>query len=85
VCTAAGRVRPAGVRSLQRIVDDYWAQVEGACGSLPHCFTDAAALQAMRLTDGDVASDGSHLSIQGHAKMAAIAWKAFPAEIKNRD
>jgi hypothetical protein len=38
----------------------------------------------MRPRDGDVASDGNHLSIRGHAKMAAIAWQAFPAEIKSR-
>lgn len=84
VFTPAGRVRPAGVRSLQHIVDRYWQVVEGVCGSLPRCFTDGAALQTMRVTDADLAQDGNHLSIQGHAKMAAIAWQAFPAAIKNR-
>ncbi len=85
VFTTAGKIRPAGVRSLQRIVDRYWAVVEKVCASLPRCFTDGAALQTMRIGAEDVASDGNHLSVQGHAKMAAIAWKAFPAEIKNRD
>jgi hypothetical protein len=36
-------------------------------------------------TDRDVAADLNHLPIEGHAKMAAIAWKAFPADIKVRD
>ena len=78
VFTAAGKIRPAGVRSLQRVVDRYWAVVEEVCASLPRCFTDGAALQTMRIGDGDLASDGNHLAIPGHAKMAAIAWKAFP-------
>lgn len=84
VFTAEGTLRLAGVRSLQGIVDSYWREVEKACGSLPRCFTDGGAMQTMRVSDEDVAADGNHLSIKGHAKMAAIAWKAFPAEIKSR-
>ncbi len=85
VFTSGGKIRTAGVRSLQSIVDHYWDVVETVCASLPRCFTDGGALQAMRIRDEDVAFDGNHLAIPGHAKMAAIAWKAFPAEIKNRD
>ena len=85
VFTENGKIRPAGEKSLQAIVDHYWSVVETACASLPHCFTDGGAMQTMRIKAEDVASDGNHLAIPGHAKMAAIAWNAFPAEIKNRD
>jgi hypothetical protein len=85
VFTEDGKIRAAGVRSLQRIVDRYWVVVEKACASLPRCFTDRGAMQSMRINAEDVASDGNHLAIPGHAKMAAIAWRAFPQEIKNRN
>jgi lysophospholipase L1-like esterase len=85
VFTSDGTVRQARVRSMQSIVDGYWAQVEKVCAALPDCYTDGAAMQAMTVTDRDVAADLNHLSITGHAKMAAIAWKAFPAAIKGRD
>lgn len=85
VFTADGRIRAAGVRSLQAIVDRYWEVVETVCASLARCFTDGGAMRTMRLSPEDVATDGNHLTIPGHAKMAAIAWKAFPAEIKNRE
>ena len=85
VFTEDGTIRAAGVKSLQGIVDHYWVVVEGVCAALPRCFTDGGAMKTMRVSDEDIASDGNHLAIPGHAKMAAIAWKAFPAEIKNRD
>ena len=82
VFTHDGEVRQAGVRSMQGIVDGYWAQVENVCAKLPDCYTDGGAMQRMTITDRDVAPDLNHLSVDGHAKMAAIAWKAFPTEIK---
>ena len=85
VFTPDGRVRRAGVRSMQSIVDSYWAQVEKVCAALPDCYTDGGAMQSMKVTDRDVAADLNHLAIEGHAKMAAIAWKAFPTDIKMLD
>jgi lysophospholipase L1-like esterase len=85
VFAADGTVRQAGVRSMQRIVDGYWSVIEKVCAALPDCYTDGAAMQTMKVTDRDVAADLNHLSIEGHARMAAIAWKAFPADIKERD
>ncbi|HEX7187704.1 MAG TPA: SGNH/GDSL hydrolase family protein [Actinomycetes bacterium] len=84
VFTADAEVREAGVRSMQGIVDGYWAQVENVCAELPDCYTDGGAMQRMTITDRDVAPDLNHLSVEGHAKMAAIAWKALPTEIKRR-
>ncbi len=85
VFTEDGTIRAAGVKSLQAIVDKYWTVVETACAAVLRCFTDGGAMQSMRINAQDVASDGNHLAIPGHAKMAAIAWKAFAQEIKNRE
>ncbi|MCW2762069.1 MAG: family lipase [Marmoricola sp.] len=79
-----GTTRPTGVRSMQRIVDSYWAQILKACAAHPGCFTDRGAEQAFVPTDRDLAADLNHLSIAGHRKHAAIAWGALPQEIKQR-
>ena len=39
----SGQVRPAGMRSMQEIVN-YWAALESACAEVPGCFTDGGAL-----------------------------------------
>ena len=85
VFNAKGTPRPAGIRSMQEIVDSYWAQVTRVCAAHPGCFTDGGAEQADFIPrDRDVAFDLNHLSIAGHRKYAAIAWQAFPEEIKQR-
>ena len=83
--TPEGELRPAGVRSLQGIVDGYWGAVEKVCAATPDCWTDGAAMQQMTITTRDLARDFNHLSVEGHAKMARLAWQAFPDEIKGRD
>lgn len=85
VFDAKGRPRPAGIRSMQRIVDAYWRELERVCSRHPRCSTDGGAEQREFVpTDRDVAVDLNHLSIAGHRKFAAIAWKAFPDELKER-
>ena len=79
-----GKTRPSAIRSMQGIVDAYWAQVEKVCRSHPGCFTDGGAEAAFVPTNRDVAADLNHLSVAGHQKFAAIAWKAFPEQIKRR-
>ena len=81
-----GTPRPAGIRSMQSIVDSYWVQIETVCASHhPQCFTDGAALQRRFIpTDRDVAVDLNHASIAGHRKSAAIAWQALSDDIKRR-
>ena len=83
--TPEGELRPAGIRSLQAIVDGYWGAVEKVCAAVPDCWTDEGALQAMGVTTQDLARDFNHPSIEGHAKIASLAWQAFPEEIKQRD
>ena len=52
---------------------------------MPDCWTDGAAMREMTVTTQDLARDFNHLSVEGHAKMAALAWQVFPREIKERD
>jgi hypothetical protein len=81
----SGRPRPAGMRSMQRIVDSYWQRIETVCAAHPECYTDGAAEQrTFRITDRDVAIDLNHPSVAGHRKFAAIAWQALPEEITGR-
>lgn len=80
-----GKLRPAGITSMQKIVDSYWAQVEKVCAAHLGCFTDHGAEQEQfHVTDADVAMDLNHLSVAGHRKFAAVAWQAFPDQVKQR-
>lgn len=84
VFDAAGRPRPAGMRSMQHIVDSYRAQLELVCSRHPGCYTDGAALETFAYTDDDVGADDNHLSIAGHSKYAEIAWSTLPDEVTQR-
>ena len=84
IFTPSGRVRPERVRSMQGIVDDYWATVTRVCRRHATCFTDGGAQKAFVPTDSDLSADNNHLSIAGHRKFAALAWAALPEAIKER-
>jgi hypothetical protein len=62
---------------LQHLVDHYWAIVTAVCAQYPNCRTDKGVMQTMRLDKADLAEDMNHLSVAGHHKMAALAWKAL--------
>lgn len=80
-----GQPSPRGIRSMQAIVDAYWARVESVCARHDGCFTDHAAQQQRFMpTDRDVAWDRNHLSIAGHRKYAEIVWSESPEEIRTR-
>jgi lysophospholipase L1-like esterase len=82
--TFGGKVRPAGIAALQRLVDAYFATVQQVCNAHPRCWTDDAAMQKMPVRRSDLTDDLSHLSVPGHAVMARYAWAALPAAIKHR-
>ena len=84
VFDVAGRPRESGIRSLQRIVDSYLAQIERACDRHPGCYTDERAMETFDPTDRDLAADLNHLSIAGHRKYAEIAWSALSEEVTSR-
>lgn len=62
---------------LQHLVDHYWGIVTDVCSSYPTCRTDRGAMQRMKLRKRDLAVDLDHLSVAGHRKMAALAWRAL--------
>jgi hypothetical protein len=71
------RFDPTHEAYLQHLVDHYWGIVTGVCAKYPACRTDQDAMQKMKLVKADLASDLNHLSVAGHAKMAALAWQAL--------
>ena len=82
--TASGRLQPAGVASLQRIVDGYYGTVERVCAEHRACWTDRGALKRISLTPADLTPDLDHLSLKGLPVMASFAWSAMPRAIKDR-
>ncbi len=77
VYTRAAQIRPDKVRYLQDVVAHYHAELKAACAQVAQCRTDDGAMQQLDLVLGDLVADGNHLSVQGHQKMAAIAWDAL--------
>lgn len=71
------RLDPKRERYLQRLVDRYWAIVSSVCGQYENCRTDGGIMQTMKLDEGDLVGDLNHLTVAGHHKMAALAWKAL--------
>jgi hypothetical protein len=82
--TFGGQVRPAGIASLQRLVDAYFTTVQHVCDAHPRCWTDHGAMQRMPVRRSYLTDDLSHLSVRGHAVMARYAWAALPSAIKDR-
>jgi hypothetical protein len=79
-----GRPRPAGIASMQAIVDGYLKTLDRVCGRHPGCATDGRALEREFVpVDADLSLDHNHLSIAGHTKYAEIAWTALPQAIKD--
>ena len=74
---ATGQIDAAKEVFLQGLVTDYWDIVTETCALYVVCRTDGGAMQQMDLVAGDLASDLSHLSVAGHAKMAAMVWEAL--------
>lgn len=68
---------PARIAGLQAIVDEYQARVDRECGERSNCETDAGAARALPGDIGYLASDFTHLSIAGHAKLAELVWAAL--------
>ncbi len=73
------KIVPAKETSFQGLVDDYFGIVTEVCARYPTCKTDAGANQDMDLVAEDLTPDMNHLSVAGHAKMAALEWKALSA------
>ena len=77
------KIDPAGEARLQKLVDQYFAQLKRNCISVHKCATDGGALQDMTVTDADITVDMDHFTVPGLAKVAAIVWDTLPAGWKN--
>ena len=73
----SGRLRPAGMASLQKLVDAYHARLASTCARVRNCRYDQGALQRMTVVPQDLTPDANHLSIRGQRKMAAMVWAAL--------
>jgi lysophospholipase L1-like esterase len=69
-----GALVPAHVAYLQRTLNGYQAALAAACKAVPTCKWDGGAAARMTVTAADLAWRHEHLSIAGHAKLAAIEW-----------
>ena len=78
-----GKIDPAGEARLQKLVDQYFAQLKSICLSVHDCATDGGALQDITVTDADISLDMDHFTVPGLAKVAAVVWDTFPAAWKN--
>jgi hypothetical protein len=72
-----GRVVPKEMRRLEAIIDGYEAQIPRVCDEYAMCSHDRAAMSKVVERPGDFSDDLNHFSIQGHARVASIVWKAL--------
>ncbi len=75
--TKEGRVLPARVAYLEKVVTAYHAQLAASCARFPNCVYDGGATHRAKFVLADMSYDLSHLSVQGHRKVAAIAWSVL--------
>jgi hypothetical protein len=72
-----GRLDPKREAYLQGLVNAYFGIIKDVCSHYPTCRTDEGAAQAMHLEKQDLTHDLNHLSVTGHAKMAALMFQAL--------
>jgi hypothetical protein len=74
---SSGALRTEGITYLQDVIDHYLARVADACSQIAQCVYDDGAIANLDITVDDLGPDFNHLSIAGHAKMAATVWSAM--------
>ena len=65
------------VAYVQRTLNGFTAAMAAACKTVPTCTYDAGAASRMNVNPADLGWRHEHLSIKGHAKLAAIEWRAL--------
>jgi hypothetical protein len=75
--TPTGRVVPKKVARLEKAIHAYEATLEAACNKVRQCTYDGGALGRIVDRREHFSSDLSHLSVNGHAKAAAVTWTAM--------
>jgi hypothetical protein len=75
VFDATGAVRPEALVYGQASTDAYGEQLRMACAGFSACTFGGDEVRDLELTSDDIAPDGSHFTISGLKKMAAITWE----------
>jgi len=73
----SGKAVPAHWQYQDSVIKGYQSQLATVCKQFANCVYDDGALYRLKITAGDLAPDGEHLSITGHAKQAALEWKVL--------
>jgi hypothetical protein len=75
--TPTGTAVPKRVARLERAIHAYERALETACKKVRQCTYDGGAFGRIVDRREHLSSDFAHLSINGHAKAAAVAWAAM--------
>jgi hypothetical protein len=59
---------------LNASIDAYEGEQLRRCGAVPQCRTDGGVRAAHAPVEGEVSSDGDHLSVRGQASEAELVW-----------
>jgi hypothetical protein len=72
-----GEIVPKELQRLEDIIHGYEAQLEAGCDQFDRCHYDDGAFGRIVDQHSYWSSCNNHLSIEGHAKAAAVAWAAL--------
>jgi hypothetical protein len=75
--TSTGGVSPKKVARAENAIHAYEAALKAACGAVRQCTYDGGALGRVVERREYFGPDLNHLTIEGHAKVAAVAWAAM--------
>lgn len=75
--TPTGDIARKKVRRLERAIHAYEGALEAACEQAQRCSYDSGAFAGIVDRREYLSDDLNHLSIEGHAKAAAVTWNAM--------
>lgn len=75
--TPSGRIDPAKVQRLERAIHAYEQALATSCARVRQCTFDGGAFGRIVDRRKYYGSDHNHLSAQGHAKVAEVAWRTI--------
>jgi hypothetical protein len=73
----AGRIVAAKVAEADKAIHAFETQLARGCGRVPRCSYDGGAVGRIVDRRAYYSADLNHLSIRGHAELAAVAWAAM--------
>ncbi|MGZ5393711.1 MAG: hypothetical protein ACXWD3_18290 [Mycobacterium sp.] len=73
----SGNQIQAAMANYQTVIESYLSQLDAACATIPACSNGAEAIYNMVIVGDDLTPDSNHLSTQGLAKMADVAWSSL--------